>query len=147
VPGRKDLYAIESVTEKPTPTEAELSLIVPGLRAGHYLCFFGMHVLTATVMEILEELVAAARGNGAGEPEGAKVTLSDALAVLATREKYLALEERAQRYDVGVKYGLLTAQLALALSGRDRDEVLTRLLELLAMRQMGLGSPAAAERS
>jgi UTP--glucose-1-phosphate uridylyltransferase len=142
VPGRKDLYAVERVTEKPTPTEAELNLIVPGLRAGHYLCFFGMHVLTPTVMEILSEQVLRARRDGNG------VTLSGALAILAGREKYLALEENAQRYDVGVRYGLLTAQLALALSGKDRDEVLTRLVELLAMREMGLGSsPSAVERS
>ena len=57
VPGRKDLYTVETVIEKPTPTEAELNLIVPGLRAGHYLCFFGMHVLTPTVMDILEEQI------------------------------------------------------------------------------------------
>jgi hypothetical protein len=31
-----------------------------------------------------------------------------------------------------VRYGLLTAQLALALSGRDRDEVLSQLVGLLA---------------
>jgi UTP--glucose-1-phosphate uridylyltransferase len=37
---------------------------------------------------------------------------------------------------VGVKYGLLTAQLALALSGKDRDEVLAQLVELLAVREM-----------
>jgi len=132
VPGRKDLYLVETVAEKPTPTEAELRLIVPGLRAGHYLCFFGMHVLTPTVMEILAQQVA-----DAGERGG--VTLSAALAVLATREKYLALEERAWRYDVGVKYGLLTAQLALALSGQDREDVLARLLELVAQRELGAG--------
>jgi UTP--glucose-1-phosphate uridylyltransferase len=132
VPGRKDLYLVETVAEKPTPTEAELRLIVPGLRAGHYLCFFGMHVLTPTVMEILTQQVA-----DAGERGG--VTLSAALAVLATREKYLALEERAWRYDVGVKYGLLTAQLALALSGQDREDVLARLLELVAQRELGVG--------
>ena len=40
------LYRDRDVLEKPTPTEAEQTLIVPGLRAGHYLCFFGMHVLT-----------------------------------------------------------------------------------------------------
>lgn len=130
--GRKDLYLVESVVEKPTPTEAELNLIVPGLRAGHYLCFFGMHVLTPTVMDILAERVAAAK-----ETPDRRVTLSEALHTLASREKYLALEEHAQRFDVGVKYGLLTAQLALALSGGDRDEVLTRLLELLATRAMG----------
>ncbi len=129
VPGRKDLYEIETVIEKPTPTEAELRLIVPGLRAGHYLFFFGMHVLTPAIMDILAEQVVA-RGERGG------VELANALATLATREKYLAMEERARRYDVGVRYGLLTAQLALALSGQDHDLVLTRLLELLAHREL-----------
>ncbi|MCP5115720.1 MAG: UTP--glucose-1-phosphate uridylyltransferase, partial [bacterium] len=128
VPGRKGLYRVETVVEKPTPTEAEERLIVPGLRAGHYLCFFGMHVLTATVMDILGQKITEA-GNG-------KVTLSEALAELATREQYLALDASGWRYDVGVKYGLLTAQLALALSGKDREEVLSRLVELLALREM-----------
>jgi UTP--glucose-1-phosphate uridylyltransferase len=121
VPGSRELYRIDTVIEKPTPTEAEQRLIVPGLRAGHYLCFFGMHVLTPTVMEILAA--------------GAE-SLSAALAELARREQYLALEQNDRRYDAGARYGLLTAQLALALSGRDRDEVLAGLLELLAMREM-----------
>lgn len=128
VQGQERLYEVETVVEKPTPTEAELRLIVPGLRAGHYLCFFGMHVLTPAVMTILERQVA--------EAQGSRVELSTALAELAAREKYLALEQHARRYDVGVKYGLLTAQLALALSGQDRDEVLTRLLEVLAHREL-----------
>jgi UTP--glucose-1-phosphate uridylyltransferase len=127
VPGRKDLYQVETVIEKPAPTEAELRLIVPGLRAGHYLCFFGMHVLTPAVMEILGSLLTSSDDG---------VTLSSALAVLAQREKYLALEEPAWRYDAGVKYGLLTAQLALALNGCDRAEVMARLLELLAQREL-----------
>ncbi len=136
VPGRKDLYAVETVVEKPTPTEAEVSLIVPGLRAGHYLCFFGMHVLTPTIMEILSDDVAEAT-----QRDGSRVHLSGALGALAGREKYLALEQAAQRYDVGVRYGLLTAQIALALSGRDRDDVLTRLLELLTVRELGRDEP------
>ena len=131
VPGRQDLYIVETVVEKPSPTEAELRLMVPGLRAGHYLCFFGMHVLTPTVMDILAKHVAEAGDAG-------RVTLSGALAVLAAREKYLALDagQHARRYDVGIKYGLLTAQLALALTGHDREEVLARLLELLAQRDL-----------
>ncbi len=64
------------------------------------------------------------------------MTLAAALAELAKREQYLALEQQESRYDVGVKYGLLTAQLALALNGQERDEVLARLLELLAQRQL-----------
>jgi UTP--glucose-1-phosphate uridylyltransferase len=127
--GQAGLYQVETVIEKPTPTEAEQKLIIPGLRAGHYLCFFGMHVLTPSVIEILERQI-----QRAGEHAGG-FTLSAALAELAHQEQYLALELEATRYDVGVKYGLLTAQLALALSGQDRDEVLARLVELLAQRE------------
>ncbi len=123
--GRKDLYEIEAVIEKPAPTEAELRLMVPGLRAGHYLCFFGMHVLTPAVMEFLVQQFSATA-------EKQPIHLSTALARLATTERYLAYETRGRRFDVGVRYGLLTAQLALALDGKDRDEVLTALLELLA---------------
>jgi UTP--glucose-1-phosphate uridylyltransferase len=127
-PGQPDLYAVETVLEKPTPTEAELRLVVPGLRAGHYLCFFGMHVLTPAVMTLLAEAEAAS-------PD-APVQLSGALQSLAAREKYLACVLPARRFDVGVKYGLLTAQLALALAGDDREEVLARLLDLLAQREL-----------
>ncbi len=63
--GRQDLYLVEDVLEKPTPTEAEQRLLVPGLRTGHYLCFFGLHVLTPGVMEILAGLAAQA-----GPPPG-----------------------------------------------------------------------------
>jgi UTP--glucose-1-phosphate uridylyltransferase len=126
VAGHKGLYEVSEVLEKPTPTEAEQRLIVPGLRAGHYLCFFGMHVLTPAVMELLQEEVASAGGRG--------VHLTTALAKLARRERYLACELEGHRYDIGVKYGLLTAQLALALDGQDRDEVLSGLVELLARR-------------
>lgn len=126
VTGRKGLYEISEVVEKPTPTEAEQRLIVPGLRAGHYLCFFGMHVLTPAVLDMLADDVAAA--------EGRSVQLTSALARLARRERYLAGELQARRYDIGVKYGLLTAQIALALDGQDRDEVLNGLVELLARR-------------
>lgn len=121
------LYQIESVLEKPTPTEAEQKLIVPGLRAGHYLCFFGMHVLTPTVMDLLGELVRETGARGG-------VHLTTALARLAASERYLASELVGRRFDIGVKYGLLTAQLALALEGADRDEVLSGLVELLALR-------------
>jgi UTP--glucose-1-phosphate uridylyltransferase len=128
VPGRKGLYVVSEMLEKPTPTAAEQKLIVPGLRAGHYLCFFGMHVLTPAVMDLL-----AGEVSQRGEQP---VQLTAALARLAGRERYLACELQGSRYDIGVKYGLLTAQLALAFSGQDRDEVLSLLLELLARREL-----------
>ena len=129
VAGRTDLYEIENVLEKPTPTEAEQELVVPGLRAGHHLCLFGMHVLTPLVMEILGQAVA--------EAPDTTVWLSPALARLAHRERYLALEVNGTRFNIGVKYGTLIAQLALALNGSDRDEILARLVELLAGRYRG----------
>lgn len=121
---RSDAYEVQHVVEKPTPTQAEQELIVAGLRSGYYLCFFGMHVLTPQVLDILKEL------SQTGRP-----TLSDALAVLCQRQRHLAVELRGSRYNIGMRYGLLMAQLALALSGRDRDQVLTELVELLAVRR------------
>lgn len=130
--GTNDRYVVERVAEKPTPTEAEQSLMIPGLRTGHYLCFFGMHVLTPLSIELLEFHV---------EREGnASVHLSTVLDELARREQYMALEIDGRRYPLDGRYGVLTAQLALALSGRDRDEVLAGLVELLAQHHPGLAA-------
>lgn len=123
------LYEIERVMEKPSPTEAELELIVPGLRAGFYLCFFGIHVLKPSIFKILEETTKL------NSPEGK--SLSAALNILAQREKHLALEISGSRYDIGSSYGLLFAQLALSFSGKDRDRVTTGILEMLASKSNG----------
>jgi UTP--glucose-1-phosphate uridylyltransferase len=132
VPGRDGLYRVETVIEKPTPTEAEQKLAVPGIRAGYYLCFFGMHVLMPAVIDIL--------GRQLTTDSGSRVSLSAALAELARQSQYLALEEPRRRYNIGARYGLLTAQLALALSGPDRASILAQLVELLATE----GDAAAA---
>jgi UTP--glucose-1-phosphate uridylyltransferase len=126
VGGDRPLYQIEAVLEKPTPTVAEQQLLVPGLRAGFYLCFFGLHVLDAEIFALLDEQRAAAPDRPLG--------LSPALHALAARRRYLAFAVAGRRYDIGAPYGLLVAQLALSLAGRDRDQVLTQLVELLALR-------------
>jgi UTP--glucose-1-phosphate uridylyltransferase len=125
LPKESHLYEVTSVLEKPTPTVAEQELMVAGLRTGHYLCFFGMHVLTPTVFEILHELLESSE-------RSQSVTLSSALMRLAQRERYLALEVEGSRYNVGVKYGLLMAQLVLGLAGSDREQILSELLEMIA---------------
>ena len=122
VHGARRLYQVEAVLEKPTPTEAEQKLVVPGLRAGYYLCFFGMHVLTPAIHRYLSALFQSSNS----------VPLRDALATLASQERYLACELEGRRYDFGLTYGLLSAQLALSLAGKDRDEVLRNIIELLA---------------
>jgi UTP--glucose-1-phosphate uridylyltransferase len=124
VQGSERLYEVETVIEKPTPTEAEQKLVVPGLRAGNYLCFFGMHVLAPSVMETL----------GSQMKEG-RADLSAALAENARRERYLAHELLGRRLDIDLHYGLLGAQIALGLAGKDRDEVLSLLVEQLVQSQ------------
>jgi UTP--glucose-1-phosphate uridylyltransferase len=127
LPSRAQVYTIDRVIEKPTPTEAEQQLLVPGLRAGHYLCQFGMHVLTSSIFDILAKEFADAPNQ--------VLQLSPALNQLAQQERYLALAHIGRRYDTGAKYGLLTAQLALGLHGDERDEVMATLVELLMHRR------------
>lgn len=128
VDAARRLYQIDTVLEKPTPTEAEQKIDVPGLRAGYYLCFFGMHVLTPAVQRLLGAAFAKAEGRENS------VNFRAVLAELAAQESYLAAELDGRRYDFGVRYGLLTAQLALALNGTDRDEVLRGIVELMAAK-------------
>lgn len=117
------LYQVDTVLEKPTPTEAERSLAAAGLRQGQYLCFFGIHLFTPGLMQILDEQLS--------QP-GPAPTLSHMLQTLARRERYLATILPGRRFDIGAKYGLLQAQLALGLRSADREEILTMMLELTA---------------
>ena len=120
---RADVYTVDEVIEKPNPTLAELRLQIPGLRAGHYLCYFGMHVLMPSVFDVLQDLV------GRDLRESGSIQLTTALNTLARREKYLAIETRGARHNLGVTYGMVEAQIALALAGVDRDEMLATILE------------------
>jgi UTP--glucose-1-phosphate uridylyltransferase len=125
LPQTDHLYAVKKVIEKPTPTLAEQELTIAGFRSGVYLCFFGIHVLTPMVLQIMEEIVSKS---------DRPVPLAEALQELSSRERYLGCEIQGQRYNIGVKYGLLNTQLALSLSGIDRDQVLSDMIELLAVR-------------
>jgi len=95
------------------------------LRMAHYLCFFGMHVLSPLVVAILGDLLKDA-------PEQRSVSLASAFEALDGRERHLAVELQGRRYDLDERYGLLTAQLALALDGEQRAEILAQIVTLLA---------------
>lgn len=126
VPRYEGLYDVRKVVEKPTPTLAEQELITPGLRSGHYLGYFGMHVLTPVAWSCLHDVM--------NDPNIERATLSDAANELPNRGKYLAFQVQGKRFNIGFQYGVLIAQLAIGLSGRDRDYLLTELVELLATR-------------
>jgi UTP--glucose-1-phosphate uridylyltransferase len=131
LPEHPEVYVIDEIIEKPNPTLAELRLQVPGLRAGHFLCFFGMHLLTPTVFELLDDLVRR------DVRELGSIQLTTALNALARRERYLALETRGSRFNLGVKFGMIEAQIALALAGADRDRILALLLESIVRVEQG----------
>jgi UTP--glucose-1-phosphate uridylyltransferase len=126
--GESSLFQISKVFEKPTPTYAEQNLMVPGFRAGYYLCFYGMNVFTPLLLELLKK--------EAEEYPEKKLGLSESLDRLSNHSKYLALEKTDARYDIGQDYGLLKAQLALSLSGKDRDYLLSELLQFFVEKDM-----------
>ncbi|MDG2123928.1 MAG: sugar phosphate nucleotidyltransferase [Verrucomicrobiales bacterium] len=127
---REFLYQVQSVLEKPSPTQAEQEIMTPGLRHGYYLCFLGMHVLTPAIMPLLAANLEKLKGS---EPLDLSSSLNDA----AQNSRYLAHAIRGRRYDLDHRYGILIAQLALALEGNHREEVLSSIVELLAQKQPG----------
>lgn len=123
--GEEHLFAIDRVLEKPTPTVAEACCMIPGLRLGTYFGFFGAHALTAEVFTQLREVQGAL---GPGERLG----LSEALDKLAARQRYLALQVHGHRVDLEGPFGILRAQMAVALHGPRRHQVLEVILEEMA---------------
>lgn len=139
--GQGHIYQVETIIEKPTVSVAETHLQVSGLRVGHYLCFFGMHVLTPEIFEILGQQI---RDN---RREKGEIQLTPALQELAKRERYLAVETRGKRYNIGVRYGAVEAQIAMALAGCDHDLMLGRLGELLIQHTQNEGTQAGGGKT
>ena len=93
------------------------------IRGRHLLGLEGLS--PATILEILDDHVRRdLRDRG-------EIQLTPALQELARRERYLAVQTNGRRYNIGVRYGALEAQVALAMAGVDRDVILARMMELL----------------
>jgi UTP--glucose-1-phosphate uridylyltransferase len=136
-PGEESLYRVAAMVEKPTPERAEADLRTPGLRSGEYLCFFGMHLFTPAIFDCLGYNIAH------DVRERGEFQLTSAQAMLAEREPYLAFEARGERYDMGVPFGLVETQLALALHSPMREEMITSLIRILADQGRGARALAA----
>lgn len=119
------VYQIEKIIEKPSVSQAELELQTPGLRAGYYLCFFGMHVFKPTIFELLAKSIKNNKKTG-------DILLTPVQQELAITDKYLALEMKGNRYDTSKMLGLMQAQLALGLAGNIKEEVLSSIIQILA---------------
>lgn len=125
IPNLNGAYEIERIIEKPSISQAELELQTAGLRVGHYLCFFGMHVLEAPVFSYLEQQMKKSKS-------GADIQLTPALQNLAHHKKYLAKEVKGRRFNLGTRFGWLEAQLAFGKDGPYKDELMSSIIGQLA---------------
>lgn len=120
------IYELSKIVEKPSIEFAAEHLQTPGVKRGYYLCFFGMHVLPASIFDCLEHHITEnIRENG-------EIQLTSSLEMLRSNERYVAVETRGERYDMGVPFGYVETQAALALNGVDRAEMLAALLRIVA---------------
>ncbi|MDX2246653.1 MAG: sugar phosphate nucleotidyltransferase [Bacteroidia bacterium] len=122
--GQPGLHQVERVVEKPSLSFAEVELMTPGLRQGHFLCVFGMHILQPEIFRIL-------RNQMENLPSGEELQLTSALQALAEKNLLLACEVDGTRFDLSDSYGLFQAQLAFGLAGGDRDEMINTVVQIL----------------
>lgn len=107
----------EGFIEKPDVETARRECRLDGVPEGRYLAHFGMHVFTPGVLDVLDEMIREDRR------EGGEFQLTTAQDVLCRRETYHGLIMDGAHFDMGTPAGMLEAQMALALSGRLRDEM------------------------
>jgi UTP--glucose-1-phosphate uridylyltransferase len=123
------LYSVAAIEEKPSVDHAMKHLVTPGLPTGQFLCHFGMHVFSPAIFDCLERLIRDdIRSRG-------EIQLTSAQQLLLTGAcSYYCCEVSGERYDTGVPFGLMEAQLALALSGMYRHDIVESVARLLAQQ-------------
>lgn len=114
-PLRPKLHEVSGLVEKPAPADAPSRLAIPG-----------RYVLTPTIFDCLRETKPG---------KGGEIQLTDALAMLAVRERLLAFEYEGTRYDTGDRLGYLDATIAFALR---RPELAEGVRALLRKHSAGL---------
>jgi UTP--glucose-1-phosphate uridylyltransferase len=127
-----DVYEVTAIKEKPTLEYAEEHLRTQGLGRGQYLCFFGMHIFPPAIFDCIEYHIRH------DIRERGEIQLTNAQDLLRSRERYLAAEVSGERYDMGVPFGYIQTQLALAIHSGSRRDLLAALAQLLTVRDLGL---------
>jgi len=95
-PAWPDLIDVSLIVEKPSVELARKELLVDGLGRDEFLGWFGMHALSPSIYDVLDEMIARnIRQNG-------EIQLTCAQELQRQREGYCALEMRnAKRFDFG----------------------------------------------
>ena len=125
--GSPPTYEVTEIKEKPTIDYAAEHLQTVGVKRGYYLCFFGMHVFPPSLFDCLQYHIDKRHPRKRRNPT--HVVAGDAA---SERERYVAVETRGERYDMGVPFGYVETQAALALNGVERTEMLGALLRIVA---------------
>jgi len=118
IDAQRGVYRATRIVEKPSIDLAQRELATANLPAGNYLCHFGLHVFSAAIFDALDYLVR----NDLRERGEIQLTAAQEL-LRVKHDRYRAVVVRGQRYDTGVPYGLIEAQLALGLNGVHRVEM------------------------
>ena len=119
-------YEVKEIKEKPTIEYAAEHLQTVGVKRGYYLCFFGMHVFPPSLFDCLQYHI----DNDIREK--GEIQLTSSQEMLRSKERYVAVETHGERYDMGVPFGYVETQTALALNGVERTEMLSALLRIVA---------------
>ena len=103
-PDRPRVIEVSRIIEKPSVDAARASLLVDGLPPDTWLGWFGMHLLSPGIYEILDEMIHdEIRDNG-------EFQLTRAQEIQREREGYLALEMTgARRFDFGTPDDLVAS--------------------------------------
>lgn len=108
LPAAPGSYRVHEIVEKPDELTARARLRVPGLPAGEYLCWFGLHALTPAIFDVLADDVQSERR------ERGEYQLTGAQARLLEREPYFAEEINGTRHDMGDPAAYRATQTALS---------------------------------
>jgi UTP--glucose-1-phosphate uridylyltransferase len=110
-PAYPDLIDVSLIIEKPAVEVAREKLCVDGLRTGEWLGWFGMHALSPSIYDVLEEMIAAdVRQRG-------EIQLTYAQELQRQREGYWALEIRdGKRFDFGLPQDYVQSVIEFAVA-------------------------------
>ncbi|NQT24416.1 NTP transferase domain-containing protein [candidate division KSB1 bacterium] len=111
------LYEIHKIIEKPDVSVARQELVTEGLPEDTFLTFFGMHVLTPSIFNVLESHI---QNNVRSKGE---IQLTTAQAELAETEGAVAQIIHGQRLDMGTPLGYIETQIVLARKGAFAHDV------------------------
>ena len=96
LPGRPEMISVTRIVEKPTIETARQSLRVDGLKEGEFLGWFGMHVLSPAIYDVLGEMIHE------NDRQKGEFQLTYAQELLRQRQGYFALEiQDGTRFDFG----------------------------------------------